>query len=149
MKNILVPVDFSDITSDVVKEADLLAHKFSAKLWLIHIIAPNYDTHAHGYKSYPKLMRNQLAGHFRDEHRKLQKLAEGLRKSEDDTTAMLIQGETVETILKEASKVSADLIVLGSHGNGALHKALLGSVSEGVLRKSPCPVLIMPPSKKI
>ena len=53
----------------------------------------------------------------------------------------------METILEEAAKLNADLIILGSHGHGGLLRALLGSVCEGVLRKSILPVLIVPARK--
>ena len=57
---------------------------------------------------------------------------------------LLVQGPTVETILTERERLQADTIVLGSHGRGALFRALLGSVSEGVVRATPCPVLVVP-----
>ena len=68
-------------------------------------------------------------------------IAERLRKAGLDTTALLVQGETVETILNEASNLNVDMIVLGSHGRGAMYQLFVGSVSEGVLHKSECPLL--------
>ncbi len=50
----------------------------------------------------------------------------------------------VETILQEVDKLDADLIVIGSHGRGAVLRALLGSTSEGVLHRTRVPVLIVP-----
>ncbi|MBW2274656.1 MAG: universal stress protein, partial [Deltaproteobacteria bacterium] len=47
-------------------------------------------------------------------------------------------------ILAEAKRLAADMIVMGSHGHGALYRALLGSVSEGVLHKATCPLTIVP-----
>jgi nucleotide-binding universal stress UspA family protein len=55
-----------------------------------------------------------------------------------------VQGATVETILKEALKLDVDMIVAGSHGRGAMYQLLVGSVSEGVLHKSKCPVIVVP-----
>jgi len=43
-----------------------------------------------------------------------------------------------------ARKVEADLLVVGSHGKGPMKRLFLGSVSEGVLRRAPCPVLVVP-----
>jgi nucleotide-binding universal stress UspA family protein len=59
-------------------------------------------------------------------------------------TALLVQGVTADTILEEAAKLAADIIVVGSRGKGALQQLVVGSVSEGVLRKSQCPVLVVP-----
>jgi len=46
--------------------------------------------------------------------------------------------------VREADRLNADLIVLGSHGHGAIHRALLGSVSEHVLHHARRPLLILP-----
>jgi nucleotide-binding universal stress UspA family protein len=61
-----------------------------------------------------------------------------------DAEALLIQGPTTESILEQAKRIEADVIVMGSHGRGALYKAFVGSVSEQVLEQSPIPVLIVP-----
>ncbi len=59
-----------------------------------------------------------------------------------------MHGPTVETILKEASKLEVDMIVVGSHGGNAMYQLLVGSVSEGIVHKSKCPVLVVPTLKK-
>jgi nucleotide-binding universal stress UspA family protein len=46
--------------------------------------------------------------------------------------------------LKEAADLDIDLIVVGSHGHGAMYQLLVGSISEGVLRRSNRPVLVIP-----
>jgi nucleotide-binding universal stress UspA family protein len=58
-------------------------------------------------------------------------------------TTQLLRGDPAETILCAVRKGEHDLIVMGSHGHGRLHRALLGSVSYRVLRESPVPVLLM------
>jgi nucleotide-binding universal stress UspA family protein len=142
MKNILVPVDFSEITDSVVATARALAQAFSAKLWLLHVAAPDPDFV--GYEAGPQSVRDQLAGRLRAEHRRLQEEAARLRDGGIEAAALLIQGPTVEKILTEADRIGADLIVLGSHGHGAVYRSLLGSVSESVLRKTACPITIVP-----
>ncbi len=44
-----------------------------------------------------------------------------------------------------AEEIGADVIVVGSHGRGAIERLLLGSVSEQVVRHAPCPVLVVRP----
>jgi nucleotide-binding universal stress UspA family protein len=56
-------------------------------------------------------------------------------------------GETVETIVALADAKDADLIVLGCRGRGAVASALLGSVSQGVLRHASRPVLVVKTAK--
>ena len=146
MENILVPLDFSEATLEVLDHASLLARSLSAKLWLIHVAASEPDFI--GYGTGPQTVRDQVASELRDEHRRTQQVAEKLRRSGLAATALCPQGATVKTILYEAEKLKVDLIVMGSHGRGAIYRALLGSVSEGVLRKATCPVMIVPAEPK-
>ena len=98
-------------------------------------------------ESNDTFVRDTRAGELREEHRKLQELANGLRERGIATKALLIQGRTVEKILDEAARSGAETIVIGSHGHGALHRVLLGSVSEGVVRSAACPVHVVPASR--
>jgi len=52
-------------------------------------------------------------------------------------------GEPASKIIEVANNWHADLIVMGSHGRGKIQGLLLGSVSQGVLHHSPCPVLVV------
>ena len=54
------------------------------------------------------------------------------------------EGSVVEEILKTAQEISADLIVMGSHGHGPVYHLLVGSVTEGVLKAGLRPVLLVP-----
>lgn len=142
MTTLLVPIDFSPVTAAVVEQAAQLAQAFSAALWLLYVAAPEPDFV--GYQTGPSTVRQQVAHELHDTHRQLQEHATALRARGIDATALQVQGATTETILHEAARLQADVIVLGSHGHSALHRALLGSVSEGVLHRAPCPLLIVP-----
>ena len=142
VQNILVPLDFSDVSEDVLRLAAEQARAFSAQLTLVHVAAPDPDFV--GYDVGPKHVREYRADELRGEHRELQAAADALREQGIEAKALLIQGPTVEMVLKEARKLGADAIIIGSHGHGAVHRLLLGSVSEGVLRGAECPVLVVP-----
>ena len=58
------------------------------------------------------------------------------------TQVVLVAGEAAPVLIKQAEPLS--LLVMGSHGGGPLGRALLGSVSQPVLRAAPCPVLAVP-----
>ena len=142
MRNILVAVDFSPISEKLLDELTAIARAPGGRLWLVHVAAPDPDFA--GYEAGPQEVRDNVAAGLRDEHRQLQARAERLREGGLEATALLVQGPTVNTILSEAEKLGADLIALGSHGRGFAARALLGSVSEGVLHRSTVPVLIVP-----
>jgi nucleotide-binding universal stress UspA family protein len=143
---ILVCVDLSESTEIIVNKVEQLAKSLSAEVWLLHNAEPAPDIVE--FKVDPLAARESLARKFHDQHRQIQELADRMRKAGISTTALLVHGKTVEAILQEASDVEADLIVVGSHGRGAMYQLLVGSVSEGVLHKSPLPVLIIPTHKR-
>lgn len=53
-------------------------------------------------------------------------------------------GTVVEEVLQAATDISADLIVMGSHGHGSVYNLLVGSVTEGILKAGRLPVLLVP-----
>jgi len=144
MKKILTAVDFSEVTPRVIHVAASQARAFDAELWLLHVAAPDPDFV--GFDAGPQSVRDGRAEELRQEHRELQDEAQRLRDDGVQATALLVQGPTQEKIVSEAERLQVDLIVVGSHGRGAIRRALLGSVSEGLLREAPCPVLIVPTS---
>jgi len=149
---LLVGVDLSESTQQVVQTVERFASALSAQVWLLHVASSDpadfyiatYEPDAIGYEVDPQTLRDSRAKRFRMEHREIQEIADRLRKAGVAATALLVQGETVESLLKEASKLEVDMIVVGSHGHGAVYRLLVGSVSEGILRKSRCPVLVVP-----
>ncbi len=142
MKRILVALDFSGITAAVLESTATLAAAFGARVWLLHVAPPEPDFI--GFQAGPASVRDQVAHELRDEHRELAALAETLNAHGLETTPLLVAGAAVGKIVEHARRLDADLIVIGSHGHGALYRAVLGSVSEGVVRRSKCPVLVVP-----
>ena len=74
----------------------------------------------------------------------LEKLREELARTGMSTIAHEREGSVVEEILTTAQEISADLIVMGSHGHGPVYNLLVGSVTEGVLKAGLRPVLLVP-----
>lgn len=145
MKNILVPVDFSDATDGVVARATDLAKALQAHITLLHVAAPEPDFV--GYEPGPQSVRDTVAKHVHDEHKQLQALEKMASGQGVQVTSLLIQGYTAEKILKECERLKPEMVVMGSHGHSALHNLLVGSVTEGVLRAATCPVVIVPRAK--
>ena len=139
---LLVGVDLAKSTEKVVKQAEELARSLSASVWLLHVAEPEPDFV--GLDVGPQHVRDSLSQEFHQEHVRIQSIADTLRSKGMEATALLVQGATAETILREAAKLQVDMIVLGSHGRGPVQQIMLGSASAGVLHKAECPVLIVP-----
>jgi len=141
MKNILVALDFSNVTDPLIETACKLAQAFDSDVHLIHVANP--EPEFVGYDPGPEMVRMNVAHEFREEHRQIQELEKRFPNPER-VNALLIQGMTVEKILQEQERLSTDLIIMGSHGHNAIYRLLVGSVTEGVMRKAACPVLVVP-----
>jgi len=142
MKNILVPVDFSDVTSNVVETARKFAAAFDGHLIILNVAEPEPDFV--GFEAGPPTVRVAMARDFKVERQHLDDIKARLAASGLDATALHIQGPTVEKILHEVGEQQADLIVMGSHGHGALYDLLVGSVTNGVIKGAKCPVVVVP-----
>lgn len=140
--NIIAAIDFSDVTAAVVARAADLASALGARLWLIHVATPQPDFM--GYEVGPVYIRDSVAQQLRSQHQHLHRLRQSLQNQGFDVTAMLVSGTPARKILTEAQRLEADMIIMGSHGHGALFNLLMGTVCNGVLRKAPCPVVIVP-----
>lgn len=165
MKTLIVAIDFSISTAAVCEQAALLALAFKAKLWILHVAShemamlsydaspfAGYTPDLYGIPANVQLARDIAAEEFKREHRQLLACSESMRNRGIDSQALLLKGHAGKQILEKAKELEADLIVVGSHGHGhgLLHKALVGSVSESILRYARCNVLVVPspPEKK-
>jgi universal stress protein A len=72
-----------------------------------------------------------------------QKLVDRGRRLGMRVDFLIWEGEPGESIVAAAEAEGADLIVVGSHGRGAVGRFLIGSVSDHVVRNAPCPVLVV------
>lgn len=162
MKNILVPIDCSAATPGVLDLARQLATAFQAELHLIHVreLPSALPTVPLGYGALGMPEMAPLGGMSFP----VVETAEGSGSSNDDRQARLAQwqqeiqraglkvtlqepaGDVLDEILQRAAAVKADAIVMGRHGHGAMYNLLVGSVTEGVLKRSALPVLLVPTS---
>lgn len=142
MKSILVPVDFSDATPQVIETATQMARAFGGRLVLLHVVEPEPDFV--GFEPGPVPMRMSVARDFKEEHLKLEELKKSVATSGLEVMALQIRGSTADKILHEATTQEAGLIIMGSHGHGALYEILVGSVTTGVLKSAQCPVVVVP-----
>jgi len=142
MKTILVPVDFSDTTAPVLAEAEVLARALACDLVILKVAEPEPDFV--GFEPGPQTVRVAVAQDFRAEHTHLEALKAAAEANGVKATAMHVQGPIVEKILAQAADHAAAMIVMGSHGHGALYELLVGSITNGVLKGAKCPVVVVP-----
>src|SRR5687767_8772990 len=114
MKTILVPIDFSDVTTPVIATARKFAAAFECRLVLLNVAEPEPDFV--GFEAGPTVVRLAVARDFKSEHQRLEELKMQCADAGGEVTALHIQGPIVEKILHEAREQKADLIVIGSHG---------------------------------
>lgn len=143
MAHLLAAVDLSDVTQAVVREAELLAQALGARLTLLLVALPNAEELVGYGVGTPAFLTNHITK-LDDQRAALEKLAAELRYRGIHTDALVIEGPIAKTILQQADKLDASMIVLGSHGHGALYHALVGGTSGAVIKKSTRPVLVVP-----
>ena len=139
--NAVVAMDFSAVSEKQLKAIAQLTHE-DRHIYLLHVAEPEPDFV--GFEAGPDVVRDQMAEQFHREHEQIQAMAQRLRDEGREATALLVQGPTVDTILGQAERLQADLIVVGSHGHGAVFDMLVGSISSEVIRRSTVPVLVVP-----
>ena len=144
--NILVASDLSEAAAPVVQAARTFALSSAANLWLVHVAEPEPDFV--GFDAGPVTVRHDMASKFRDAHRRLQQCAEEFRQAGINATPLLLQGPIAVTLLHEAERIHADMIIMGSHGHGKVYHLLVGSATEDVLKKAKCPVLVVPTHRR-
>jgi nucleotide-binding universal stress UspA family protein len=146
MKTILAAVDFSDASRTIVAEASTLARAFSARIVLLHVVEPVASYVPVGAAmdvletAPPPIMEEDLAA----QKAHLERLAAGLENVE--TRAII--GLAADEIATQTEETGADLVVVGSHGHGALYHLFAGSVVTGVLKRIRVPVLVVPVGEK-
>jgi nucleotide-binding universal stress UspA family protein len=142
VKNILLPVDFSEPCLKATEYAVTLAHRFQAALHLLHVIEDPV-VYLPMFESYPLPTREQFETYaqVRLDNWIPAQDSEGLRIENHWR-----HGAPHVEVIDYAEDSQVDLIIMGTHGRGVAAHLLLGSVAEKVVRKAPCPVLTVHPT---
>jgi len=141
-KSILVPVDFSEVTSKVISEAAALATDTGHRLSLLHVVNPTIVTTPY-YITAVDIAR-ELQERVKRAQERLEKHAAELREKNFEVSIEVLQGEAARSIVKAAEKPEIRYIVIGSHGHGRVYDLLVGSTAHGILRRAKTPVVIVP-----
>ncbi len=144
MKNVLVATDFGDASDTALTYGRALARTFGARLHLLHV-TENVFMKALGGDAYitvfPEIQKD-IDDAARTE------LRARVDADTPTTVALLTSNAPATSIVEYAKTEGIDLIVVGTHGRGAVAHLLMGSVAERVVRTAPCPVLTVRQSER-
>jgi len=139
VRNVLVPVDFSENAQAAVQYAGDLARNFGAKLHLLHVVEP--ASFLNDLRNVPiAIDDDEVATRAESELRVV--LAKALQERLE-AKALVKRGKAYQEIAKVAKQIKADLIVISTHGYTGLKHTIMGSTAERVVRHAPCPVLVL------
>jgi nucleotide-binding universal stress UspA family protein len=151
MEKLLIALDYDPTAQKVAETGHKLAKAMNARTVLLHVVSDatyysslNYSP-IMGFEGFSSIDTVQT-----DNAEELKRIAEHyLDKTKyhlgDETIETIVsKGNFSETILKTASKLNVDLIVMGMHSRRGLEKILMGSVAESVLHQSSIPLFIIP-----
>lgn len=142
MKNILVSIDFDDLTAKLIDHALKLAEKKETMIWLLHVAAPDPDFV--GYEVGPQYVRDSRADKLKDEMAKLSEQADRIADMGYRSDGILIQGATPEAIVSESEKLNIDLIIVGRQKHNFMYTLWFGSTPDELIKRSKIPVLVIP-----
>lgn len=145
LKRLLVPLDGSALAQQALPLAVELAGLNNAELVLLRSIEPFIDRYAElqpfGYTQPPD--EAWILEQRADIKRDLATRAEQVRQRYPNTRAIVNDGYPAETIIDEAKRLEADLIVMATHGRSGLGRWALGSVADKVLHSTHTPLLLV------
>jgi len=142
INKILVTVDFSDLSTELVGRAADIALAFKADVFIVHVIPPTpvYS----GSEISPPVVMDYSPEEWRSEQHDLDAMADFMKQKGIKAESILLNGPIAEVILNKAIELKIDLIAVGAHSHGFLYRAFIGSVSEDLLKRAPCPILVIP-----
>ena len=140
-QKILVPIDLSELSRKALACAADLGARYGSRIVILTVIEdrfpyPDLFSFESPTEDYYKVMRERA-------HVELQKLAQQFPHMKDSIDLYITRGYPATKIVEVANQEKTDLIVMGTHGTSGIAHAILGSVTDKVIRKAPCPVLLV------
>lgn len=147
-RHALIAVDLSEASADAIRAVASLGLDRKVAATVIHVL----DAPGAGLLNRASATEKEVQQYIEDERSKaaneLSAFLAGLKCSPIEASVRVKKSTTADTILTAAREAGADLVVIGTHGRGAMARLLLGSVAEEVLRISDLDVLAVPPQSR-
>ena len=147
IKTILVPTDFSEPSTTALAYAKALAHTLRASIHLLHV-TQDPTAQLWAVEAEPASLSEIFADLKTQARRRLRAALSAPEQKKYRSEVTVAVGAPFSQIIDYATKNQIDLIVMGTHGRGAIAHAILGSVTERVVRFAPCAVLSVPSTWK-
>ncbi|MBI2930335.1 MAG: universal stress protein [Planctomycetes bacterium] len=126
MKRVLVPVDGSDRSQRMLDVVSTMAAGTPLEVVLLHVVSEEGAADS----------ENSMA-------RDLRETAQELRRRGMDARSVVVRGQPIEAILRQAKALDIDMIAMATHGRTGLDRLIMGSVTEGVLTGADRPVMVL------
>lgn len=137
LKEILVPVDFTECTEKALFYAIPFARQFGATVTLLHVLEQAFVPAT----EFGMVVDVDVS---KDAMRELEKLRARVAK-QVKCRLMMRQGGAEYEIINAAKELDCDLIILGTHARTGVDRLLMGSTAEKVVRKAGCPIFVVRP----
>ena len=142
-KKILIPIDFSELSKGVLWAGVEVGKIRDAEVLVLHVGKETEDHPSYGGELSAIISLNRLRGETRKVlENRLQDMLKEVSAG-PKAKSLILWGNPAKEILHIAETGDYDLIIMGTHGRNKLSRFLLGSVTEQVIRRAPCPVLII------
>lgn len=138
LKELLVPIDFSDCSKHALRYALAFAKQFDARITLLSVVADSHTSFDFANAEYITNM-DERKKRYSDELAKLAEKELGKARYR----IVVRTGRPYEEIVVAARDLDADLIVISTHGTMGMQRAEIGSTAERVVRFAACPVLVV------
>ncbi|MGQ0713686.1 MAG: universal stress protein [Gemmatimonadaceae bacterium] len=141
---VLVPVDDSPVAIEALRWAARISERLDAPMTVLHVEPATVMSHVFtSSANVPGVPTVEPPGAASAPSDRWLDLALRAGMPADRVTSELAFGEAGQQIIAAAERVGAGLIVMGRRGAGGVRRAVLGSVVDAVLRRAPCPVLVV------
>ncbi len=144
VKNILVPIDFSENSEKITQYAVMVAQKFAAKLTVLFVAQSFFETNSDFFVPHVPIAELEQ-DIFESSKKKMALFIEESMDASVSQNSVVLLGDVAQEILNYVEEKKIDMIIMGTHGYKGLDKLLFGSVAEKVVKMSPCPVLTINP----
>lgn len=141
MKRIMVCLDLSDLTDDVIKKAIQLGKSTEATIALTYVSSLHAERVTHVVSSDNQ---HKLSLAMTKENNRLDSCSTTIKKAGLKCETSLLRGNVSESLINKAKEFKADMIVIGSRTTNAATHVIKGSVGADLLKELKIPVLLVP-----